>query len=417
MNNKEHVAIIGGGIIGLCTAYYLDQSGFKVTLIDQEDLESGCSVGNAGMIVPSHFIPLAQPGMISKGIRWMFDSKSPFYINPRLSSDLIRWGWQFYRSANREHVKQAMPLLKNLNLRSKTLYEALHEDLKGFELNKRGLVMYCKTTKGFDEEIKVAKAAHQIGLEAQILDAGQAQDLDKGVEVDVKGAVYFPEDAFLSPQQLINRLVTHLRSRGVTMMSHTAVTGIATSSRQVSALTTNKGKVTADQFVLAAGSWSAAFNKSLQLNLLMQAGKGYSFTISEPKQMPAICAILTEAKVAVTPMHHELRFAGTMEIGPPNATINQNRVAGIKESISHYFPFYTSHQLGKKEVWSGLRPCSPDGLPYIGRPRKYDNLIVATGHGMMGISMGPVTGELVSKIASGAETGHHLNGLSVDRFD
>ncbi len=417
MSNKQSITIIGGGIIGLCSAYYLEKKGFQITIIDKNDFFTGCSIGNAGMIVPSHFIPMAQPGMIKKGLKWMFDSQSPFYIKPRLSGELIKWGWKFYQSANEQHVNNSMSTLKSLHLRSKLLYEKLEEELGNFQLQKKGLAMYCKSQKGLDEESEVAKAAEKLGIKTKILDPAAAQKLDPTLTLDIKGAVYYPEDAFLTPSLLIGKLIKHLQSRSVKMLSYTNVHSIHTQGNEISGICTSDGTLTSDQYLLATGSWTTKLSKKLGLNIIMQAGKGYSFTSTEPIQKPTICSILTEAKVAVTPMAHGLRFAGTMEIGGINETINNRRVEGIKNSISKYFPEFDKSSFSKSEIWTGLRPCSPDGLPYIGRTKKYNNLIVATGHGMMGLSMGPVTGEMVSKIAAEENVDTATNKVAVDRFD
>ena len=179
---------------------------------------------------------------------------------------------------------------------------------------------------------------------------------------------------------------------------------------------TNKGMFSADQFVISAGVWSEKLAQLLGLNILMQPGKGYSFTMKHPVEMPSICSILTEAKVAVTPMSEGLRFAGTMEIGALNFDINERRVQGIKKSIATYFPSFKFADFNEAEIWTGLRPCSPDGLPYIGRVKKLPNVLLATGHGMMGMSLGPITGKLIAEIADNQPPKIEISRLAVERF-
>src|SRR5688572_27095369 len=212
------VAIIGGGIIGLSSAYYLNKAGHEVTIFDASDMLDNCSIGNAGMIVPSHIIPLAAPGMISKGIRWMFNSQSPFYVKPRLNGKLIKWGYQFYRHANSNHVAQAIPALKEISLFSKTMYQEMAQE-KPFEFGyqERGLIMLYQTKETEREEAETAHIANKNGIEAHILSPAEVQKLEPEVNVTVRGGVYFPGDAHLIPQNLVKNGIEYLKSKGVIM--------------------------------------------------------------------------------------------------------------------------------------------------------------------------------------------------------
>ncbi|HZH00157.1 MAG TPA: FAD-dependent oxidoreductase, partial [Flavisolibacter sp.] len=182
--------VIGGGIIGLCSAYYLQQSGWEVTLLDKSDLADSCSYGNLGMIVPSHFVPLAAPGMITQGIRWMFNNKSPFYVKPSLNWDLISWGLKFMKSATLQHVEKSAAALLNMNLYSKKLYEELQQQ-PGFDfsLEHKGILMYYKTDKVADEEVHMAEKARSMGIDAVVLNKEEVQTLEPGVALDILGAV------------------------------------------------------------------------------------------------------------------------------------------------------------------------------------------------------------------------------------
>jgi D-amino-acid dehydrogenase len=415
--SKESVIIVGGGVVGLCSAYYLAKSGYKVTIIDKGSFTASASHCNAGMIVPSHFVPLAQPGMITKGIKWMFNSESPFYIKPRLSTELIDWGWKFYKKSTGKHVEKSASPMKVLNLESKRLYDELLGEFDNFPLHKKGLIMYCKTQKTLDEEIELAEHANRIGLKAEALDKKGLEELDPDISIDVAGGVFFPEDAFLTPGLFLESLIAQLKKLGVEMIPENGVEAFEVNGSKIAGITTATGRLTADHYVIAAGAWSKKASKNLKINIPLLAGKGYSFTVPKPVQMPGVCSILTEAKVAVTPMEHGLRFAGTMEIGGLDTSINQKRVNGIKKSISAYFPEFKLEDFEGLEVLSGLRPCSPDGLPYIGKARAYDNLVVATGHGMMGMSMGPVTGHIVSQLINGEQIANDISVLDVDRFN
>jgi D-amino-acid dehydrogenase len=413
--NKGKVIVLGGGVIGLCSAYYLKNSGFEVTILDKGDFSSGTSFGNAGMIVPSHFVPLAQPGMIAKGIKWMFDAESPFYVKPRFSRSLLDWGWKFYQHSSEKHVKGAAQLLKELNLESKKLYVSLCDQLEDIKIDEKGLIMYCQTQRALDEEAALADQAMKLGLKAVVMDNQQLNDLDPNLTLDVKGGVYFPEDAFFSPKLFLEKLKSDLKAAGVKMVSHVDDLKFV-AHEDLKSIDTNQGLFSADQFVISAGVWTGKLAQFLGLNIPMQPGKGYSFTLEHPVETPSICSILTEAKVAVTPMSEGLRFAGTMEIGALNFDVDQRRVHGIKKSIGKYFPSFKMTDFNEAKIWTGLRPCSPDGLPYIGRTKKLPNVLLATGHGMMGMSLGPITGKLIAEIAANQSPGIEISKLAVERF-
>lgn len=414
----SNVGIIGGGIIGLTSAYYLTQAGYKVTVIEKGNLQEGCSFGNAGMIVPSHFIPLAAPGMISKGIRWMFNSKSPFYVRPSLNPDLLKWGYLFYRNSSQANVDNAIPALKELSYYSKSLYQQMAKKLPfDFGYHERGLLMLYKTEEIESEERETAEIANHYGVEARVLTAEQVQDKEPDVRVDVRGGVYFPGDAHLTPQHFINGLIHYLKEAGVEFKTDCEVFDFRIENNKIQELTTNLGNYSFDEVILAAGSWSGTVAKRLQLSLPMQAGKGYSFTLNNIQKNVRIPSIFLEAKVAVTPMENNLRFGGTMEITGVKHKISMNRVRGIVESIPKYYPEMKVDVPGKEKVWHGLRPCSPDGLPYVGRSKQLQNLIVATGHSMLGISLGPGTGRVVADLMDGKKPDVGLSAFDPERFN
>ncbi|MDL5050155.1 FAD-dependent oxidoreductase [Oscillatoria amoena NRMC-F 0135] len=276
------VGIIGGGIVGLSSAYYLNKAGHQVTLIDQSDLKDGCSFGNAGMIVPSHIIPLASPGMISKGIRWMFNSTSPFYVKPRLSGDLMKWGWHFYRHSTKAHVERAAPALRELSLMSKAMYQQLAAELPfDFGFHERGLLMLYQKKETEHEEREAAAFANKLGIEARVLSAAQVQALEPDIRVTVRGGVYYPGDAHITPQALVGQWIPFLEKNGVVIQPSTRVTGFIAEAGKIKSVTTNKGDFTFDEVVIASGSWSGEVANKLGIYLPMQAGKGYSFTIDE----------------------------------------------------------------------------------------------------------------------------------------
>ena len=414
----KNVAIIGAGAIGLSCALHCARRGHRVTVIERHGAErDGCSFGNAGMIVPSHFVPLAAPGMVKLGLKWMLNPSSPFYIKPRLNGELFDWCVKFWRASNAEQVRRAAPLLRDLSFASRVLFEefaALPEN--DFGLTTRGLLMLCQTQHALDDEAKFAAQANELGVPAEVLDAKQAAQLDSGVTMSVAGAVYFPKDAHFTPSRYMAALQNQCEQLGVSFKWGVDVVGLEARAGKISEVKTFHGDFSADEIILCGGSWSPLLALELGLKIPIQSGKGYSLTLPSPRELPQLCSIFTEARMAVTPMGSTLRFGGTMEISGLNEDINPLRVQGIIKSVQKYFPKFTPQDFEGIPPWRGLRPCSPDGLPYLGRTQKFSNLILATGHAMMGMSLSPITGLIVSEIVSGEKPKFDLRLLSPDRY-
>jgi D-amino-acid dehydrogenase len=412
------VLVVGAGVVGLFSALYCAERGFRVTVLERHgEQRDGCSFGNTGMIVPSHFVPLAAPGMVVQGLKWMLDPAAPFHIAPRASWDLVTWGLRFARACSAAHVQRAAPLLRDLSLASRACYEALSVPDNAFGLQRSGVLMLCRTAHALEEETRVAQHARSLGMPAEVLGPGEAAALEPDVRMDIAGAVHYPLDCNLVPERLIAGLQRRLAERGVQFLWDTEVRHWDVAGNRLRAAGCNGGaRIEADEFVLAAGSWSAGLARALGLKLPLQAGKGYSLTCPRPPQMPRRCAVLVEARVAVSPMAGALRFGGTMEIAGLDETIDPIRVRSIMEAIPRYYPAFGPPHFDGIAPWRGLRPCSPDGLPYLGRTARYSNLVIATGHAMMGVSLGAITGRIASQLMAGEETGFDLALLSPDRY-
>ena len=409
----KRVVIIGGGVIGLSVAYACARRGQRVIVIERARAQRGASLGNSGMVVPSHFIPLAAPGMVALGLRWMWNPESPFYIQPRFDWDLISWAWRFWRASTRERVARAAPLLRDLHLASRAAYAEIGEDCG---LVQKGLLMLCKTQQALDDEARTAGMARQLNVPAEVLDAARTRALDRGITMDIAGSIYFPTDCHLQPARYVAALERRIMAAGGELLFGEDVTGWKKEGARLAAAQTSLGEVSGDEFVLAGGVWSAGLMRNLGLRLPMQAGRGYSLTVPDPVELPQICAILTEARVAVTPMGSSLRFGGTMEIAGLAERISPRRVEGILRAIPQYYPRFSRQDFEGITPWSGMRPCSPDGLPYLGRTRAVPNLTIATGHAMMGLSLAPVTGDLAAQLVGQEPVSMDLSILSPDRY-
>lgn len=404
-------------MIGVCTAYYLAEQDRPVTLLEKGEIcpVDSSSYANAGLVVPSHAVPLAAPGVLSQGLRWLLDPDSPFHIKPRLDLELLRWLWGFRAACAEAAMRRAIPVLLSLGRASAGLFEELAADHRldcGYA--RKGWLLLFNSQRGFEGGVEEADLLGEFGVASQVLNEAGVRQMEPNVLPSVVGGVYYPECAHLIPDRFVRELAGLAKRRGASLRTNTEVLGFETSSRRISAVITTRGRFTPEQVVLAAGAWSPILARDLGLRLPIQAAKGYSITVKRPPSGPDMPLYLSERKVAVTPMAERLRFGGTLELAGLDLSINQRRVAAISRAAQEYLPGMT--ELKRMEIWRGLRPVAPDGLPLIGRSQAFDNLIVAGGHGMLGMTLGPITGKLVAQLVAGEAPAIDLMPLRVERF-
>lgn len=410
------VTIIGGGVIGLCSAYYLRKKGFPVTVIERGDITDGTSFGNMGYVSPSHFVPLASPGIVAKGLRWMLSATSPFYIKPRLDSDLIRWLLAFWRKANAHTMHQNVPHLHNILQLSRELTSEMKAELgNNFRMEEIGCLMLYKNASTEKHEIELAEEAKHLQIETKILSAQEVQALEPQVQVNVLGGVLYPIDCHMHPGEFMRTLKQALLQSGVNLQLNTTVTGFEKSNGNVTAVITDKGKFDCGELVIAAGSWLPVITQQLGIHLLLQAGKGYSITFEQMERNLRYPAILVDHRTAMTPLGADLRIGGTMEISGLQSPLLIKRAQAIFSAVKLYYPDLGIQFPGREKIWSGLRPLTPDGLPYIGRHSKYRNLVIAGGHAMLGLSLAAGTGKLVEELISHQPTSIELKAFDVER--
>ncbi len=397
------VVVVGGGIIGLSTAYCLARSGRSVLLVEKGDIGAGSSYGNAGLIAPSDSIPLPSPAAISQGIRWLLDPESPLYIKPRLNIDLIRWLWQFLKSSNRASFLRSIPILRDLSRESLRLYQKwMEEEGINVPFAQAGLLLVYRTSAGFQDGQALAETLNRFDLRSQVLSKQDVRERIPLLRPEIVGGVYYLEDAHFDPAAFMRAFAPKVEARGVHMLTHTEVLNFRVEAGKVTHVLTTRGDFSAQHVVLAAGAWTPRLTRRLGYRLPVEAAKGYSITIRRPPTFPEVPVILDEAKVAVTPMGDTLRFAGTLELAGLNMSINMRRVNAIKRGVSEYLTIRPDEE-PLVELWRGLRPCSPTGLPYIEPLPHVPNVIVATGHCMLGISQGPATGCRVAQMITGEQ--------------
>ena len=241
--------------------------------------------------------------------------------------------------------------------------------------------------------------------------------MEPNTRIDAIGGVYFAQDAHLSPARFVRGLAQYAAQQGVEIHTSTEVLGFERDGGRIATVRTTRGDFAPSEVVLAGGPWSPDMARDLQLKLPIQPAKGYSITFKRPAKCPTLPIMLAGARVGVTPMGDTLRCAGTLELAGLDFSINKRRVEAILQAVPRYLPDLDPAQLELIEIWRGLRPCTPDGLPFLGRSRACKNLTVAAGHAMIGVSLGPITGKLVSQLVSKEEPEVDLSALAVERFD
>lgn len=411
----KSVVVIGGGVIGLCSAYYLAKAGHRVTVIDQSAMDFGASYVNAGYVSPSHIIPLAAPGVIKQGLKWMFDPASPLFIKPRLERDFLKWAWAFNKSCSQENVNQSIKAIKELSLLSSDLFSEIKAS-EGFtfQFENKGLLMLCQTEAMLQKELAVAKIASEEGLQVRELSDSELNKMEPNVKLNVLGAVHYQCDWHSTPHEFMKEIKVKLENLGVAFYRNEKVEDLQISDGKIDEIITTNHRFKAEEYVLSAGSWSSLLSKKLKLKIPLQAGKGYRIN-SYAQTNISMPAILAEAKVAVTPMNGFTRYSGTMEINGINHDISPVRVEAIAKAVKKYYPETLVSDIEKAEAACGLRPVTPDGRPYIGKSNKCKNLTIAAGHAMMGWSMSTGTGKLVAEIISDKKTSIDVTVFHPDR--
>lgn len=413
------VTIIGGGIIGLSSAFYLHQSGWQVTVLDRADFSDNCSYGNCGYICPSHFIPLATPGIVKQGLKWMWNSKSPFYVQPRFDWNLINWGLKFIRSATKDHVQSAAVPLRDIALMSKREYESWIK-IPGFDFayEHKGLLEIYQTEAGAAHATHTVEKAHELGLnDTRLISKEELQSMEPQTRINGIGAILFNCDAHCFPNKLMSSLIRFLKQQGVQLIPNQEVISFEKANGKVTKVITSDKMYEQDEVVIATGSWGRETAKLLGTRIPMMPGRGYSVTLEDAPYKVNYPAVLLEGRAAITPMDgNKIRFGGTMEITSHKTPPRMNRVQGVLDAVKRFYPDFDVPLPAKEKIWYGYRPCSADGLPYLGRIKKYNNVTVATGHSMLGLSLGAGTGRLVSELVNQQAASMDIKPFAVERF-
>lgn len=416
MTTKSDILIIGGGPVGLNCAYYLLKSGRKVTLLDAQEIGKGSGSGNAGHIVPSHIIPLAAPGVIPSAIKWMLDPvHSPFGMKVSLDPKYIAWLLKFVFACSESNLQRSINPLHELGqLSAKNFSQMIAEEKFDCLYQEKGLLFLYKTEKAFRDGQHEADFMQEHGIPVRVYDKMKAHEIEPAALDDVIGGVHFTGDAHLNPAVFLKLLSERVRALGAEMFENTPVTGFESANGKITKVKTSAGDFEAEQIVLAAGALTPSVARDLKLNIPIQPARGYSMTVSATKQMPSHALILGERRVAISPMGDLLRFTGRLEVGKYSMKPNSVWIQRIENAAREYL--HLDEKLDIKETWAGLRPTTPDGMPIIGRSPKHENLVLATGHAMLGLSLAPGTGQVVAELLNGKDATVNLSPFCMERF-
>ncbi len=412
---EPDVLVLGGGVIGLACAHALLKAGRSVTVVEQGTVGCGASHGNCGTLTPSHAPPLAMPGTIRKALRWMFQSDAPLYVKPRLDFELLYWLGRFALRCNWKDFRAISRAKVELLLRSRELIERQVVDEKlACEFEAGGTLYVYRDAKAFEDGRWLPDALKEVGLPVDVMDGAAARRLEPALDARIVGGYLNPRDGHLRPDRFVAELGRRVREMGGEILERRPVIGFTLGGDRVDAVLTAQGELRARDVVLALGAWSPTVARPLELRLPIQPGKGYSITFDRPQVCPRIPLILRERSVCVTAWSSGYRLGSTMEFSGYDASLNRTRLDALVRSAGEYL----REPVGPRRVeeWFGWRPMTWDDMPIIDRAPRQRNLVLATGHGMLGVSLSAITGKLVAEIVTGATPSLDLAPCRLDRF-
>ena len=395
--SDHQIAIVGGGVIGAACAYYLAKSGCNVTILERDRFGKACSHGNCGLIVPSHVLPLTEPGALKDGFQAFFSPDSPLRIRPGLNVGLWNWLIRFASRCNEKQMMRGAAALQPLLDCSEELYQELFgQEQLDCEYECQGVLYVYRTEKGMQAYEPTDRLLREkFNVASRWYDGNELTELEPALKGGLAGGWLYEHDAHLRPDRLLACWARLLKQLGVTVRESTQVTGLLSTAGQVKSLQTTRGDVVADKVVIAAGAWTPLLNRALRMKIPIQPGKGYSMTMPRPAKCPRMPLLLQEHRVAVTPMQSGYRLGSMMELVGYDESIDPRRIELLRTNSRHYLHEPDAEPV--EERWTGFRPMTPDGLPIIGKAAPWKNVYLATGHNMLGLTLAPATGKLLAE--------------------
>jgi D-amino-acid dehydrogenase len=415
LTDRSEIVVVGGGAVGTSCAYFLARAGRQVRLLERRELGSGSSHGNARFVPPSRSVPLSVPGVIARTLRAMRDPNAAFRLKPRLDRELAAWLWRFRTECNADTVDRTTRITLELIRRSLALYEELaSQDGLEFGFRRNGLLELFRSDEGRARALHEAEFLRGHGVAFELLEAPAVRQLEPRINAEVAGGVLFPEDADVDPPRLVRELARRAEDAGAHVETGIEVVRLRQQGGTITQIETSRGTLTPELVVLANGAWATRTAATLGVRLLIQPAKGYGFALSADKDGGTLPLFFSETHTTLTPMASGSWVTGKLDLLGFDESSGGRRVAAIPDTARSYV------DLGNVEVierWFGYRPLTPDGLPIVGRHPAVQNLIFAVGHGRLGIALAPVTGQLVTELASGEVPSLDLEPLRPDRFE
>lgn len=417
-STDRHTIIIGGGVIGVCCAYYLAKRGARVTVLERGEIAKAASFGNAGSITPDH-PPINKPGRVRQALKSLLHPRSPLYVAPKPDPALARWLWIFSRTCTEQHLEQAMAALAPLGRTSRRLFDELFETEKlNCHFRRDGYYEVFLTKPGWEASRQEAAMVSRFGFHPEVLAGGALREREPALNDRVVGGIFHPEAASVSPYRFVSEMARRAESYGAKFLTGADVLAIRTGGGEVRGVEMRGGQfIETGAVVLAGGAYSVPLLRKLGIDFPLQAAKGYhrDCTPASPgTELLRYPCVLGESMVFCTPMDGFVRFAGTLEFSGVNHDFRRPRLEQITNACARYLK--TAAEAVIRSEWCGLRPCLPDGLPAIGALSRFPGLFVATGHAMMGLTMGPATGKVVAECVLDASPSLDLGAFRPDRF-
>jgi D-amino-acid dehydrogenase len=395
------VAVVGGGVVGLSCAFALRRGGADVTVYERRSVGEGCSRGNTGWICPGLSAPLPAPGVMGGALRGMFHRDSPLLISPLLGAAFLRWSWGFWRASTPERYKAGLEATVALTKTAFSDYDDLRDAGVEFEMHSAGMLVAALTEPGLDEYAAMLAEAEEAGYDGpvRVISGDEARELDPALSAAVIGGVHAPSERYVRPESVSNGLAAWLRANGSKVEENTAVGDL--------------DELDADAVIVAAGAWSGELLGESRFP--MEAAKGYSITAKSSGTLPRHALYLSEGKVGTSTFGESLRIAGIFDLTGIDETLKRKRIDAIVRSSAAFLKDWEPEEIELE--WAGLRPYPSDGLPVIGPvPGRREGLYVATGHGRMGITLGPITGKLLAQIVLEGVAPRELEPFRIERF-
>lgn len=398
----SRIAVVGAGLIGLGCAYELVRRGHDVVVLDRGDPGAGCSAGNLGWIVPSLSAPLPTPGLTAKSLKWMLRPSSPLHIAPSALPEMAGFLWRFWRSCSAVDFAAGLAALAVLNARTIEFFDMWKADGVRFEMHELGLLFTFLDHSLVPATLDDLRALEPYGCTvAEPLDGDAARDLEPALSDEVTAGVFVAAERHVRPESLAAGLAARLTGLGATICSGVEVDALVARNGSIAGLLTGQGQLSADRVVLAAGAHTGRLAASAGVTLHIQAGKGYSLTIPHPTLKLRHPIYMVGRKIGAVSYDDALRVGGTMELSGVNEHLNRRRISGLKRGAAAYLRRAPAWE--RAAEWVGMRPITPDGLPFIGRLPGLENAWIATGHAMVGVTLTPSTAVLLADLVEGGD--------------